>query len=580
MDAKQSVPMRGHTNYSHRHFEGNPLPGEGNSVASPWNASFRIVVLHNGVECHGNGDGSVTVSDSPDDHPGSLPPSRPLGSEPSLCAVRSKDGAAPLVLVLGATGYIGGRLVPRLLAGGYRVRVLTRFGARIAALPWADDVGVVEADASDADAMDRAMAGVDIVYFLIHSMTSGHDYGSLDRAIAHNVAKNAAEHKVGRIVYLGGLHPDGVKLSDHLASRKEVGDILLDSAVPTIILQAGVVIGAGSASFEMIRHLTEVLPYMPAPRWVRNFIQPIAVRDVIYYLLAAARVDKGVNRAFDIGGPDVMRYSEMMNGYAAEAGLPRRRITALPVLTPGLASHWVGLVTPVPRRLARPLVESLLHSCVVKDDAINSVIEPPPEGLVGYSDALRLALGRIEIDQVETSWVDARVTGAPSDPMPSDPEWAGRIVFKDLRKKSTSADAATVWKVISQVGGATGWYSASVLWAARGLIDRLAGGVGITRGRRTLKQLTVGDAIDVWRVEHIEPERLLRLRAEMRVPGSAWLELGVNPTENGSEYWQRAVFFPRGLTGRLYWLSMLPFHGLIFSGMVNRIVAVAEESKD
>src|SRR5660398_52266 len=215
-------------------------------------------------------------------------------------------------------------------------------------------------------------------------MTSGRDYGRLDRTIAINVAKTAADHEVGSIIYLGGLHPEG-ELSAHLASRKEVGDILLASAVLTIILQAGVFIGAGSASFEMIRHLTEVLPYMPAPKWVRNFIQPIAVRDVLYYLLAAARVDDAVNRAFDIGGPDVMRYSEMMNGYAAEAGLPQRHITALPVLTPGLASHWVGLVTPVPRRLARPLVESLLHTCVVKDDAISDVIPPPPEGLVGYS---------------------------------------------------------------------------------------------------------------------------------------------------------------------------------------------------
>jgi len=509
--------------------------------------------------------------------PNSMPPSTPLGSEDSLRAKIAEDGTPPRVLVLGATGYIGGRLVPRLLAGGYRVRTLTRSSARIAALPWADDVEVVEGDAADPDAMNQAMTDVDIVFFLVHSMTSGHDYGKLDRAIAINVAMNAAAHHVGRIIYLGGLHPDGVELSDHLASRKEVGDILLASATPTTILQAGVVIGAGSASFEMIRHLTEVLPYMPAPKWVRNYIQPIAVRDVLYYLLAAARVDDAPNRAFDIGGPDVMRYSEMMNGYATEAGLPRRRITALPVLTPGLASHWVGLVTPVPRRLARPLVESLLHSCVMKDDAINAVIPPPPEGLLGYSDSLQMALGRIEIDQVETSWVDARVMGAPSDPMPSDPEWAGRIVFKDVRKKSTSADAAAVWKVISQIGGATGWYSASVLWASRGLIDRLAGGVGSQRGRRTQAQLTVGDAIDVWRVEHIEPERLLRLRAEMRVPGSAWLELGVNPTDDGSEYWQRAVFFPRGLTGRLYWLSMLPFHGLIFSGMVNRIVAVAED---
>ncbi|WP_296667707.1 SDR family oxidoreductase [Demequina sp.] len=508
-----------------------------------------------------------------------LPLSSPFGSEESLRAVPSADGTAPRVLVLGATGYIGGRLVPRLLEGGYRVRALTRSRARIEALPWAGSVEVVEGDAADSDAMDQAMRDVDIVYFLVHSMTSGRDYGRLDRAIAINVALKASAHHVGRIVYLGGLHPDDVELSAHLASRKEVGDILLASAVPTIVLQAGVVIGAGSASFEMIRHLTEVLPYMPAPKWVRNFIQPIAVRDVIYYLLACARAEPGVNRAYDIGGPDVFRYSKMMNGYALEAGLPQRHIAALPVLTPGLASHWVGLVTPVPRQIARPLVESLLHSCVVKDDAIDDLIPPPPEGLTGYREAVRWALGRIELDQVETSWLDARVSGAPSDPMPSDPEWAGRTVFQDERTRATTADPDAVWKVISQVGGATGWYSASVLWATRGWIDRLAGGIGSQRGRRTLKQVTVGDAIDVWRVERVEPGRLLRLRAEMRVPGAAWLELGVRPTDTGSEYRQRAVFFPRGLTGRLYWLSMLPFHGLIFSGMVNRIVSNAEHAE-
>ena len=511
--------------------------------------------------------------------PRGVPSSSPLGSEESLRAKVAKDGTTPLVLVLGATGYIGGRLVPRLLAAGYQVRVLTRSRGRLAGLPWADAVDIVAGDAGDPDAMERAMRGANIVYFLVHSMTSGRDYGKLDRAIALNVAMRAAEHKVGRIIYLGGLHPDGVELSDHLASRKEVGDILLASATPTIVLQAGVVIGSGSASFEMIRHLTEVLPYMPAPKWVRNLIQPIAVRDVVYYLLAAARVSGDPNRAFDIGGPDVFRYSKMMNGYAVEAGLPQRRITALPVLTPRLASHWVGLVTPVPRQIARPLVESLLHSCVVKDDAINDLIPPPPGGLTGYRASVRAALGRIEIDQVETSWLDASVTGAPSDPMPSDPDWAGRTVFTDARTRATTATPAAVWSVISQIGGATGWYSASVLWAARGLIDRLAGGIGSARGRRTYTRIRVGDAIDVWRVELVEPERLLRLRAEMRVPGTAWLELGVNRTDDGAEYWQRAVFFPRGLTGRLYWLSMLPFHGLVFSGMVNRIVAEAEKEQ-
>ena len=503
--------------------------------------------------------------------------SRPLGSEPHLRARPKRGGGKPRVLVLGATGYIGGRLVPRLLAGGYQVRVLARSAARVAALPWADDVEVVEGDAADAGAVADAARDVAVLYHLVHSMYGGRDYGDIDRTIAHHVAAAATEHGVGRIVYLGGLHPEGVKLSHHLESRKEVGDILLASAAPTLVINAGVVIGSGSASFEMIRHLTEVLPYMPAPKWVNNQIQPIAVRDVLYYLLAAARVDADVNAAFDVGGPDIMTYSQMMNGYARAAGLPKRGITALPVLTPSLASHWVGLVTPVPRQIARPLVESLLHSCVVEGESIDTVIPAPDGGMMTYAESLRMALGRIEIDDVETSWVDARVVGAPSEPMPSDPDWAGRTVYTDSRQKASVAKPRAVWNVISQVGGATGWYSASVLWAVRGFMDRVAGGVGLRRGRRTTKKIRVGDAVDVWRVEYLERGRLLRLRAEMRVPGQAWLELAVDPADGGgSLYRQRAVFFPRGLTGRLYWLAMLPFHGLVFSGMVNRIVAEAE----
>ncbi|WP_309067320.1 SDR family oxidoreductase [Microbacterium sp.] len=502
--------------------------------------------------------------------------STPTGAEESLRAVPRPDGQAPRVLVLGATGYLGGRLVPRLLHGGYRVRVLVRSGRRAAALPWAGDVEVVTGDATDPDAMDRSMADVDVVHYLVHSMTSGSDFAVTDRIIAENVARQAAAHGVGRIVYLGGLHPEGVRLSAHLASRKEVGEILLASGAPTLVLRAGVVIGSGSASFEMVRHLTDVLPYMPAPKWVRNEIQPIAVRDVLHYLLAAARVDPGVNRAVDIGGPDVLRYGQMMNGYALEAGLPQRGIAALPVLTPRLASLWVGLVTPVPRQIARPLVESLQHPCVMRDYAIDAIIPPPPAGLTGYRESVRLALSRIEIDQVETSWVDATVARAPSDPLPSDPAWAGRTVFTDRRSRRTTADRDAVWAVITQIGGTNGWYSAPALWAVRGWLDRVTGGVGLQRGRRTRGRLSEGDAIDLWRVEALEPGRLLRLRAEMWTPGSAWLELAVDDAPEGAEYRQRAVFFPRGLTGRLYWLAMLPFHGFIFSGMVSRIVATAE----
>jgi len=502
--------------------------------------------------------------------------SAPTGREPALAAQPRSDGSAPRALVLGATGYLGGRLVPRLVAAGYRVRVLARDPRRVGAFPWGDDVETIGGDATDADAVRTAVDGVDVVYYLIHSMGGGKGFEDTDRRAARTVAEAAAAASVSRIVYLGGLHPDDAPLSAHLRSRVEVGEILLASGVPTVVLQAGVVIGSGSASFEMVRHLTDVLPYMPAPKWVRNRIQPIAVRDVLHYLLGAARVAPDVNRAVDIGGPDVLRYGQMMNGYAVEAGLPQRAIAALPVLTPRLASHWVGLVTPIPRAIAEPLVESLQNDCVVKDHAVDDLIPRPDEGLMPYREAVRRALGRVTDDAIETSWQDAEVSGAPSDPLPSDPEWSGRLVYTDERSMRTSANAAQLWSVIEGIGGENGWYSSPLLWAVRGWMDRVVGGVGLARGRRSRSVVTVGDALDFWRVEAIEPGRLLRLRAEMKVPGGAWLELRASPDGDGARYDQRALFFPTGLAGRLYWLSVLPFHGLIFSGMARRITAAAE----
>ncbi len=502
--------------------------------------------------------------------------STPTGREPGLTALPRADGEQPRALVLGATGYIGGRLVPRLLAAGYRVRVLARDPARAATLPWGPSVEIVEGDATDAAPVGAAMDDVDVVFHLIHSMSAGGGFERTDREVADTVAEAASAAGVGRIVYLGGLHPDGESLSPHLRSRVEVGERLLESGVPTIVLQAGVVIGSGSASFEMVRHLTDVLPYMPAPRWVRNRIQPIAVRDVLHYLLGAARADSDVNGAFDIGGPDVLRYGQMMNGYAVEAGLHQRPIAPLPVLTPRLASLWVGLVTPIPISLARPLVESLQNECVVKDHRIDDVVAPPEEGLTPYRRAVRLALGREEEDAIETSWRDSDIGGVPSDPLPSDPDWAGRVVFTDVRTATTIASPASLWRVIEGIGGENGWYSAPLLWAIRGWMDRLVGGIGLARGRRSRARLGVGDALDFWRVEAIEPGELLRLRAEMKVPGLAWLEMRVTPDAAGSRYDQRAVFFPRGLAGRLYWLAVLPFHGFIFRGMANRITQTAE----
>lgn len=504
----------------------------------------------------------------------------PTGREPELRAEPRADGTAPRALVLGATGYIGGRLTPRLLAAGYRVRVLARDPARVAAFPWGSEVEVVAGSADDADAVADATADVDVLYFLIHGMSAGKGFVEADLAIARTVARAAAAASVGRIVYLGALHPSGVTLSPHLSSRVEVGDVLLDSGVPTLVLQAGIVIGSGSASFEMIRHLTEVLPYMPAPKWVRNRVQPIAVRDVLHYLLGAARVDAAVNTAVDIGGPDAPRYGQMMNGYAVEAGLPQRPIAPLPVLTPGLASHWVNVVTPVPRAIARPLIASLQNECVMKDHAVDDLIPRPEGGLTSYRRAVQLAIGRVDADTVETSWQDAELSGLPSDPLPSDPDWAGRTVFTDSRTVETTASPAALWRVIIGIGGANGWYSAPGLWEIRGLMDRVVGGVGLRRGRRSRTTAVVGDAIDFWRVEAIEPGRMLRLRAEMKVPGSAWLELGVVTEDGATRYEQRAVYFPRGLTGRLYWLLVLPFHALIFPGMAARITAAAAASDE
>ncbi len=480
------------------------------------------------------------------------------------------------MLVTGASGYVGGRLVPRLLEKGHEVTVVVRDAHRLDDVPWRKSVTVVVGDLENREVVRKAVAGQDVLYYLVHSMATTKNFDSLEQKIATIIAEEAKSAGLRRIVYLGGLHPEG-PLSKHLASRKAVGDILLASGVPTIVLQAGVIIGSGSASFEMIRHLTEVLPYMPAPKWVRNFIQPIAIRDVLHYLVHAADLDSSINRAFDIGGPDVYRYGQLMNGYAVEAGLKQRPIAALPVLTPYLASQWVNLVTPIPRALAVPIIESLLHDAVMGNHDIDQVIPPPAEGLIGYRRAVRLAIARMREGQVETSWRDAQVHGAPHDPLPSDPEWSGHTVYTDTRVVTSLASPDNLWRAVESIGGENGWYSLPGAWALRGFIDKLVGGVGLRRGRRDPEQLVTGDALDFWRVERVDRGRHLRLRAEMKVPGYAWLEFTVSPGESGGSVLnQRAVFFPHGLGGRLYWYSIMPFHGIVFQGMARGLARKAE----
>ncbi|WP_291055986.1 SDR family oxidoreductase [Herbiconiux sp.] len=485
-----------------------------------------------------------------------------------------------LALVTGATGYIGGRLVPRLLDAGFAVRVLVRSPDKLRDVPWAGSVDIVEGDLDDRASIEAACEGVDVFYYLVHSMGGKKEFEEPEKQAAQNVAAAVAAAGVKRVVYLGGLHPLSGELSPHLRSRVAVGRVLLDSGVPTAALQAGVVIGSGSTSFEMIRHLTDVLPYMPAPKWVRNRIQPIAVRDVLYYLVKSADLPDDVNRTFDIGGPDVLRYGQMMNGYALEAGLKQRPIASLPVFTPWLASQWVNLVTPIPRSLAIPIIASLQFDCITHEHDIRQYIPDPEGGLTRYRRAVSLALEKEKAGEVETSWQDSLVDGAVSDPLPSDPDWAGHTVFLDEKKRETDARPEDLWRVIEGIGGQNGWYSFPLAWAVRGWMDKIVGGVGLRRGRRSATRLNQGDALDFWRVEEIDRGEFLRLRAEMRVPGRAWLEMRARPLEGGrSRYEQRAIFFPRGLGGRLYWFAILPFHGVIFNGMANRITETALASK-
>ncbi|MCW2700093.1 MAG: NAD-dependent epimerase/dehydratase [Blastococcus sp.] len=486
---------------------------------------------------------------------------------------------APLTcLVTGATGYIGGRLVPRLLAAGHTVRVMSRSPERLRDHPWAAQVEITRADAADADQVADACAGVDVVYYLVHALGSGPEFEETDRRTARVMARAARDAGVGRLVYLGALEPDGEELSPHLRSRIEVAGILLRSEVPTVVLRAAVVLGSGSASFEMLRYLTERLPVMVTPRWVRSRIQPIAIRDVLRYLVACAGLPASVHRSFDIGGPDAMDYAEMMQRYAAVAGLPRRRILPVPLFTPSLSSHWVGLITPVPAGIARPLVESLRNTVVCSEHDIAEYVPDPPEGLLGFDEAVRLALQRVQDSAVDTRWSSASVPGAPSDPLPTDPDWAGGTLYVDERTRRTTAAPDALWRVVEGIGGDTGWYSFPLAWAVRGALDRLAGGVGLRRGRRDPHRLFVGEALDFWRVEERESGRLLRLRAEMRLPGLAWLEFHVehDPADGGTLLRQRATFAPRGLSGHLYWWAIAVFHGIVFGGMLRGVTRAAE----
>ncbi len=463
----------------------------------------------------------------------------------------------------GATGYIGGRLVPELLDAGHEVVCLVRDPEKLADRPWRSRVEAVKADLLDRVSLDDAMARIEVAFYLVHSMGRSDDFGSAEAASATNFRDAAAAAGVGHIVYLGGLGDSSSRLSAHLSSRHRTGEILREGEVPATELRAATVIGAGSLSFEMLRYLTEVLPVMTTPKWVRSRCQPIAIDDVLALLREAAELHPAASSVHEVGGPEVLTYEQMMRIYAREAGLRRRLIIPLPVLSPGLSSLWVGLVTPLPAATARPLVSSLKNDVVVgtSGDAATTTG-------TSFRDAVKAALA--------FGFTPASAPSAsPAAPADFDPPWSGGTVFVDRQVATSSASTEDLARAFLRIGGGNGYYVANWAWSVRGLLDRLVGGPGRRRGRRHPELLDEGEVVDFWRVSDIEPGRKLLLTAEMKLPGRAWLEFKAEDDPAGSRLVQTAYFQPRGLAGRLYWAVVFPAHAFIFGRMARRIAEAA-----
>ncbi len=474
-----------------------------------------------------------------------------------------------LILVTGASGYVGGRLLRSLEAAGRRIRCLARrpefLRARVGS-----EVEVTPGDLLDAASLHSAMAGVDTAYYLVHSMGSAGEFEEEDRRAAQNFGDAARAAGVKRIIYLGGLGDSRDQLSAHLRSRHEVGEILRSSGVQVIEFRASIVIGSGSLSFEMIRALVEKLPVMITPRWVDIPAQPIAIEDLLKFLLAALTLPGTQSQIYEVGGADQVSYGELMKEYARQRGL-RRWLIRVPVLTPRLSSLWLGLVTPLYARIGRKLIDSIRHPTLVRDLAAEKDFDIRP---MGYREAIAAALRNEDREYVETRWSDAvSSSGVP-------PSWAGvrfgnRLL--DSRVLTTTLPASQAFAPIRRIGGAQGWYFADGLWKLRGAMDLLVGGIGLRRGRRDPSQICVGDTVDCWRVEAFEPDRRLKLFAEMRLPGRAWLEFEVEPTSAGSQIRQTAEFDPVGLLGLAYWYMVYPLHQIVFTGMLRGIKAAALE---
>lgn len=474
-----------------------------------------------------------------------------------------------LLLVTGASGYIGGRLLTALTARGERIRAMARRPDELRARV-APRVEVVEGDVLDAESLRSALDGVDTAYYLIHAMASPRDFEREERTGAENFARAARAAGVRRIVYLGGLGASD--LSPHLASRQNVGRILRDQGVPTTEFRASIILGSGSLSFELVRSLVERLPVLIVPRWASRLTQPIAIEDLIAYLVAALDVELELSETVEIGGSDRVSYLDLMREYARQRSL-RRTFIPVPVLTPWLSSRWLGLVTPVYARVGRKLIDSLRSETVVESRTAEKLF--PGIRARGMREGMARALANEDREFAETRWSDAFSSTGATD------SWGGMSSgsrLLDSRAATVAASPAVVFRAVERIGGASGWYYGDWLWNIRGAADLMVGGAGMRRGRRDPSKLRPGDALDFWRVEALEPDRMLRLRAEMKLPGRAWLQFEVTPDGAGSTIRQTAVFEPRGLAGLLYWYVLYPVHVLIFRGMLRGIADYRPQS--
>jgi uncharacterized protein YbjT (DUF2867 family) len=477
-----------------------------------------------------------------------------------------------LILVTGATGYVGGRLVPRLLEAGYAVRCFVRDPDRLSGYPWLAQVEVAQGDALDRQSLLQALKGVTAATYLIHGMQGGQDSAARDLSAARNFASAAEEMGVGRIIYLGELVNPASRLSPYLRSRHETGYILRQQGVPVTEFRAGMIIGAGSALFEMMRYLVERQPLLICPRWFYTLAQPVAMQDVLAYLVAALTTPESVGKLVEIGGATRLSYAEMLSGYAAVRKLKRLRLPA-PVYAPRLSAYWVHMVTPIHWRIILPLIEGLHAESLVQDDLARQLF--PHIHPLDYRAAVQHALERIQGEAVETSWSDALVT-VQGDVKPVQLTTREGMLI-ERRSLRLSLPPAVVFHAYTGLGGERGWLYLNWTWQARGWFDKLIGGVGLRRGRRHPDDLRVGEALDFWRVEAVEPGRLIRLRAEMKVPGRAWLEFqSLLQPDGGTLLTQTAYFAPRGVAGFLYWYLLYPIHGFIFSGMIRKLGARAQ----